>query len=84
MRYRRGFIALSDDRDIPMLLTIRNAPRHYLRPNLRAIAQQWTRDLPAFSALAARQIGAEQPRSERVDFGRLLPEPVFGNYALWT
>jgi len=25
MRYRRGFIALSDDRDIPMLVTIRNA-----------------------------------------------------------
>ena len=25
MRYRRGYIALSDDRDVPMLLVIRNA-----------------------------------------------------------
>jgi hypothetical protein len=25
MRYRKGYIALSDDRDVPLLVTIRNA-----------------------------------------------------------
>jgi len=76
MRYRRGFIALSDDRDIPMLLVIRNA---------RAITcdQLSTLLLNNGPETCRRSVHWRLGRLERnglverIDCGRLLPEPVY-------
>ena len=76
MRYRRGFIALSDDRDIPMLLVIRNA---------RAITcdRLSTLLLNNGPETCRRSVHWRLGRLERnglverIDCGRLLPEPVY-------
>ena len=76
MRYRRGFIALSDDRDIPMLVTIRNA-RSITCDQICALllnnGQESCRRSVHWRLARLEQNGLV----ERIDCGRLLPEPVF-------
>jgi hypothetical protein len=76
MRYRRGFIALSDDRDIPMLVTIRNA-RAITCDQICALllnnGPESCRRSVHWRLARLEQNGLV----ERIDCGRLLPEPVF-------
>lgn len=77
MRYRRGFIALSDERDVPMLALIRNA---------RAItaSQICMLSLSFGSEVCRRSVHWRLTRFEqkglieRIDCGRLLSEPAYG------
>ena len=76
MRYRRGFIALSDDRDIPMLLVIRNA-RAITCDQICTLLLNNGPETCRRSVLWRLDRLEQNGLVERIDCGRLLPEPVF-------
>jgi hypothetical protein len=76
MRYRRGFIALSDDRDIPMLVTIRNA-RAITCDQICALLLNNGPETCRRSVLWRLDRLERNGLVERIDCVRLLPEPVF-------
>jgi len=76
MRYRRGFIALSDDRDIPMLVTIRNA-RAITCDQICTLLLNNGPETCRRSVLWRLDRLERNGLVERIDCGRLLSEPVF-------
>ena len=76
MRYRRGFIALSDDRDIPMLLVIRNA-RAITCDQICTLLLNNGPETCRRSVLWRLDRLERNGLVERIDCGRLLSEPVF-------
>lgn len=75
MRYRRGYIALSDDRDVPMLLVIRNA-RAITCGQICALLLNNGTEKCRRSVLWRLDRLERNSLIERIDCGRLLPEPV--------
>jgi hypothetical protein len=76
MRYRRGFIALSDERDVPMLLAIRNA-RAITCDQISTLLLNNGTEKCRRSVLWRLDRLEHHGFVERIDCGRLLPGPVF-------
>ena len=76
MRYRKGHIAISEDRDVPLLLHVRNA---------RAIGQEQLWHLLAIEKMEESQRSAQWRIArlekagliERIEAGRFFRQPVF-------